>query len=43
VISCAYLMMGLPWITWVRFGAWLVVGIAVYMSYGYRKSGLLRG
>ena len=43
VVSCAYLMLGLPWITWVRFAAWLVVGIVVYMSYGFRRSGLLKG
>jgi APA family basic amino acid/polyamine antiporter len=42
VLSCAYLMLGLPWITWVRFALWLVVGIAIYMSYGFRKSGLLK-
>jgi APA family basic amino acid/polyamine antiporter len=42
VLSCAYLMMGLPWITWVRFALWLAVGIAIYMSYGFRKSHLLR-
>jgi APA family basic amino acid/polyamine antiporter len=40
--SCLYLMLGLPWITWVRFGLWLVVGLAVYGSYGYWKSGLIR-
>jgi APA family basic amino acid/polyamine antiporter len=42
VLSCAYLMMGLPWITWLRFALWLVVGIAIYMSYGFRKSHLLK-
>jgi APA family basic amino acid/polyamine antiporter len=41
VLSCAYLMMGLPWITWLRFALWLAVGIAIYMSYGFRKSHLL--
>jgi APA family basic amino acid/polyamine antiporter len=42
VLSCAYLMMGLPWVTWVRFGLWLAVGIVIYMSYGFRKSGLVK-
>ena len=41
VASCLYLMLGLPWITWLRFGLWLVVGMAVYFSYGIRKSRLL--
>ena len=40
VLSCLYLMLGLPWITWIRFGLWLVVGLVVYYSYGFRKSGL---
>jgi APA family basic amino acid/polyamine antiporter len=40
VISCLYLMLGLPWITWLRFGLWLAVGLLVYYGYGYRKSGL---
>ena len=35
-------MMGLPWITWVRFALWLAVGIAIYMSYGYRRSHLIK-
>jgi APA family basic amino acid/polyamine antiporter len=42
VLSCAYLMMGLPWVTWVRFALWLVLGIAIYMSYGFKRSHLIR-
>ena len=42
VISCVYLMLGLPWITWVRFGLWLLVGMVVYFFYGFRRSRLLR-
>ncbi|MBS4028347.1 MAG: amino acid permease, partial [Ignavibacteriales bacterium] len=37
---CFYLMLGLPWITWVRFGLWLLLGVVVYFLYGYRKSKL---
>jgi APA family basic amino acid/polyamine antiporter len=40
VLSCLYLMLGLPWITWLRFALWLVVGLVVYYAYGFRKSGL---
>jgi APA family basic amino acid/polyamine antiporter len=40
VVSCIYLMLGLPWITWIRFGLWLVVGMVVYFSYGFRRSRL---
>jgi APA family basic amino acid/polyamine antiporter len=43
VLSCLYLMLGLPWITWVRFGLWLVVGMAVYFLYGFRRSRLSAG
>jgi basic amino acid/polyamine antiporter, APA family len=42
VLSCLYLMLGLPWVTWVRFALWLLVGICVYFSYGFRRSRLLR-
>jgi APA family basic amino acid/polyamine antiporter len=40
VLSCAYLMLGLPIVTWIRFGLWLVVGLVVYFLYGHRHSGL---
>jgi APA family basic amino acid/polyamine antiporter len=40
IAACLYLMTGLPWITWVRFGAWLVVGLTVYLLYGFRHSRL---
>lgn len=38
ILSCGYLMLGLPWITWVRFGVWLLIGVIVYIFYGFRKS-----
>ena len=40
IASCLYLMAGLPRVTWYRFGIWLLVGMAVYFAYGYRKSRL---
>ncbi|MBI3766715.1 MAG: amino acid permease, partial [Ignavibacteriales bacterium] len=40
ILSCLYLMTGLPWVTWVRFGLWLAVGLTIYFLYGYRKSWL---
>jgi APA family basic amino acid/polyamine antiporter len=43
VVACIYLMLGLPWITWIRFGLWLVVGMVVYFSYGFRRSRLSVG
>jgi APA family basic amino acid/polyamine antiporter len=40
IAACLYLMMGLPWITWLRFAGWLIVGMMVYRSYGYKHSKL---
>ncbi|GAA2610294.1 amino acid permease [Paractinoplanes durhamensis] len=40
VLFALYLMSDLPWETWVRFGVWLVIGIAIYLLYGYRNSRL---
>jgi APA family basic amino acid/polyamine antiporter len=42
VVACLYLMLGLPWITWWRFGLWLVAGLIIYFLYGFRRSRLLR-
>jgi basic amino acid/polyamine antiporter, APA family len=42
ILSCVYLMFGLPWITWIRFALWLIVGMLIYFSYGFRRSHLLR-
>ena len=38
--ACIYTMMGLPTHAWERFGIWLVLGIAFYFLYGYRRSKL---
>ena len=40
ILACAYLMLGLPAVTWLRFGGWLVIGMIVYFLYGYRHSRL---
>ena len=42
ILSCLYLMAGLPWVTWVRFGVWLIVGMLIYFMYGFKKSRLRR-
>jgi len=41
IVSCLYLMLSLPVITWVRFLVWLDIGIAIYWSYGRRNSPLV--
>jgi basic amino acid/polyamine antiporter, APA family len=43
IVACLYLMFGLPWITWVRFGGWLIVGMVVYFRYGYKRSRIRNG
>jgi APA family basic amino acid/polyamine antiporter len=40
IAMCFYLMMGLPLITWIRFGIWLLVGLVLYFTYGFWKSRL---
>jgi APA family basic amino acid/polyamine antiporter len=38
VLSCGYLMIQLPGITWWRFLIWLAIGMVIYFAYGYRRS-----
>ncbi|GIE94826.1 amino acid permease [Paractinoplanes rishiriensis] len=38
VAFAIYLMTDLPWETWLRFAAWLALGVVIYALYGYRNS-----
>jgi APA family basic amino acid/polyamine antiporter len=38
ILACAWLMLNLTALTWVRFGVWLVLGTAIYLGYGRRHS-----
>ncbi len=38
VISCGYLLINLPWVTMVRFVVWMVIGMVIYFSWGYKNS-----
>ena len=40
VAACLFVMVGLPYQAWERFGIWLVVGAVIYALYGYRHSRL---
>lgn len=38
-----YLMLTLPAETWVRFVAWMAIGLVIYFVYGVRRSRLAQG
>ncbi|HRB67859.1 MAG TPA: amino acid permease [Chitinophagales bacterium] len=40
LLSCCYLLTGMGWTNWMMFGVWLVIGLVVYLLYGYKKSKL---
>ena len=40
LICCLYMMAELGLSNWIGFGVWLVVGLVVYFSYGFKKSKL---
>ncbi|HLA09275.1 MAG TPA: amino acid permease [Pyrinomonadaceae bacterium] len=37
-VSCVFLMFYLPPASWWRFVGWLVLGLAIYLAYGYTRS-----
>jgi APA family basic amino acid/polyamine antiporter len=41
--ACIYTMFGLPVRAWERFGIWLLIGLLLYFTYGFRNSTLRRG
>jgi APA family basic amino acid/polyamine antiporter len=42
-LSCGALMAFLPLVTWIRFGIWLLIGVAIYFGYSMRHSALAAG
>lgn len=38
VIFCVYLMMNLPFMTWLRFFVWMGIGVIIYFLYGQKYS-----
>ncbi|MGW1682503.1 amino acid permease [Saccharopolyspora sp. NPDC002376] len=42
-IACIYLMLNLEGWTWIRFGIWMALGLALYFLYSKRNSRLARG
>ena len=40
VLSCMYLMIEIPAISWIWFLCWMAGGLLIYFLYGYRHSRL---
>lgn len=40
VLSCSYLLIEIPAISWIWFFGWMAIGLTIYFLYGYRKSKL---
>jgi APA family basic amino acid/polyamine antiporter len=40
IVTCLYLMLQLPRLTWIRFGVWLAIGLLIYFLYGLKHSRL---
>jgi APA family basic amino acid/polyamine antiporter len=38
ILSCGYLMYGLPWVTWQRLIIWMAIGLVIYFVYSNRHS-----
>jgi APA family basic amino acid/polyamine antiporter len=43
IVACVFLMIQLPLVTWIRFLAWLGLGLVLYAAYGYWHSVQRRG
>jgi APA family basic amino acid/polyamine antiporter len=43
LVSCFYLMAELEYESWIRFLGWLVIGLVIYFTYGYKHSVLGKG
>ncbi|MBO2448737.1 amino acid permease [Actinomadura barringtoniae] len=42
VLACLFVMINLPVETWLRFFAWMVIGVVIYFAYGARHSRVAR-
>jgi APA family basic amino acid/polyamine antiporter len=40
--GCVFIMRGLPYQAWERFGYWLAIGLVLYFLYGYSHSRIRR-
>jgi amino acid transporter len=42
VATCLYLLTGMSLSNWLWFGGWLLLGLVIYLLYGYKKSKLAK-
>ena len=42
IVACAWLMLNLTGLTWIRFLIWMAIGVVIYFAYGRRHSVLAR-
>ncbi|MGB6092170.1 MAG: amino acid permease [Moheibacter sp.] len=42
VLTCSYLMVEIPLVSWKWFLVWMILGLVIYFLYGYRNSGLAK-
>lgn len=40
-LGCLYLALNLDLLTWIRFAAWLALGMVIYLTYGRKHSRLV--
>jgi basic amino acid/polyamine antiporter, APA family len=40
LVSCLYMMVQVPFISWVGFTIWLIIGLCIYFGYGRKNSRL---
>jgi amino acid transporter len=40
LVTCLYLLTGMTAMNWAWFGGWLLLGLVIYLMYGYKKSKL---
>ena len=41
--TCLYLLTGMTARNWAWFASWLLLGLVIYLLYGFRKSRLAKG
>ncbi|MGL4598139.1 MAG: amino acid permease C-terminal domain-containing protein, partial [Bacteroidia bacterium] len=40
LVSCLYMMVQVPFVSWIGFSIWLIIGLCIYFGYGRKNSRL---